>query len=72
MQFAASQSDPWDIPAALACKKLQVIWDAIFPDIEYTVTHTSAVYLLVSDPWIDLCYWQFFFTYFTTTRWLMV
>jgi hypothetical protein len=51
MQFAASQSDPWDIPAALACEKLQVIWDAIFPDIEYTVTHTSAVYLLVSGPW---------------------
>jgi len=48
MQFAAFQPDPWDIPAALACEKLQLIWDAIFPDISYTVTATSAVYLLVS------------------------
>jgi len=48
MQFAASQPDPWDIPATLACEKLQLIWDAIFPDIEHTVTTSSAVYLLVS------------------------
>ena len=48
MQFAASQPDPWDIPSALACNKLQLLWDAIFPDIDYTVTTTSAVYLLVS------------------------
>ena len=51
MQFVASQSDPWDIPAALACEKLQVIWDAIFPDIDYTVTHMSTMYLLVSGLW---------------------
>jgi hypothetical protein len=51
MQFAASQSDPWDIPVTLACEKLQVIWDTIFPDVEYTVTPTSAVYLLVSGSW---------------------
>ena len=48
MQFAGTKSDPWDIPAAIACEKLQLIWDAIFPDIEYTVTTTSTVYLLVS------------------------
>ena len=51
MQFATSQPDPWDIPATLACEKLQLIWDAIFPGIEYTVTATSAVYLLVSGSW---------------------
>jgi hypothetical protein len=48
MQFAASQPDPWDIPAGLACEKLQLIWDAIFSGIQYTVTATGAVYLLVS------------------------
>jgi hypothetical protein len=48
MDFAASQTDPWDIPAPLACKKLQLIWNKVFPDIEHTVTTTSAVYLVVS------------------------
>ena len=48
MHFAASQPNPWEIPAGLACEKLQLIWDTIFPEIEYTVTITSAVYLLVS------------------------
>jgi hypothetical protein len=51
MQFAASQPDPWDIPAGIACQKLQIIWDAIFPEIDYAVTATSAVYLLVSGSW---------------------
>jgi hypothetical protein len=51
MQFAASQPDPWDIPATLACEKLQLIWNAVFPGIEYTVTATGAVYLLVSGSW---------------------
>ena len=49
MQFAGSQPDPWDILATLACEKLQIIWDTIFPNIPYTVTSTGAVYLLVSD-----------------------
>ena len=48
MQFVATQPNPWEVPAKLACEKMQLIWDAIFPDIEYTVTVTSAVYLLVS------------------------
>lgn len=48
MQFAALQPNPWDIPASLACEKLQLIWDAIFPHIPYTVTAAGAVYLLVS------------------------
>lgn len=51
MQFAATQSDPWNIPANVACEKLQIIWDSIFPDIEYTVTSTGAVYLLVCHSW---------------------
>jgi hypothetical protein len=51
MQFAATQPDPWDIPTALACEKLQMIWDVIFPDIKHKVTTTSAVYLLVSGFW---------------------
>jgi hypothetical protein len=48
IQFVGTQPDPWDIPAALACEKLQIIWDTVFPSIPYTVTSTSAVYLLVS------------------------
>jgi hypothetical protein len=51
MKFAATQPDPWDIPATIACEKQQLIWDTIFPDIPYTVTATSAVYLLVSGSW---------------------
>ena len=51
MQFASTQLDPWDIPSTLACKKLQIIWDVIFPDIKHTVTTTSAVYILVSASW---------------------
>ena len=48
MQWAATQPDPWDIPVKLACEKMQLIWDAIFPRSDYIVTSTSAVYLLVS------------------------
>ena len=48
IQFVATQPNPWEIPAKLACEKMQLIWDAIFPNIEYTVIPTSAVYLLVS------------------------
>ena len=36
------------LPVKLACEKMQLIWDAIFPGCEYIVTSTSAVYLLVS------------------------
>jgi len=48
MQWAATQPDPWDIPVKLACEKMQLIWNAIFPGSDYIVTSTSAVYLLVS------------------------
>ena len=48
MQWAATQPDPWEIPVKLACEKMQLIWNAIFPGSYYIVTSTSAVYLLVS------------------------
>jgi hypothetical protein len=48
MQFVASQPNPWELPVKLACEKLQLIWDAIFPGTDYIVTSTSAAYLLVS------------------------
>ena len=57
MQYAGSVPDPWDIPAKLACEKMQLIWDDVFPGIEYKVTSTSTVYYLVSPPYICLhCY----------------
>ncbi|KAG1735573.1 uncharacterized protein EDB91DRAFT_1250404 [Suillus paluster] len=34
------------VPPKLACQKLQVIWDAIFPSISCTVTSTSTVYII--------------------------
>jgi hypothetical protein len=53
MQYVGSSPNPWDIPPKLACEKMQRIWDAIFPDIEYDVTSTSTVYILVSPPHIS-------------------
>lgn len=50
MQYVGSLPNPWDIPSKLACEKMQIIWDTIFPDIEYDVTSTSAVYHIVSPP----------------------
>jgi hypothetical protein len=47
MQFVAWQPDPWDVPAKLACEKLQLMWDAIFSGTDYIVTSTGVVYLLV-------------------------
>ncbi|KAG1856829.1 hypothetical protein C8R48DRAFT_674801 [Suillus tomentosus] len=46
MQYIATLANPWEVPPKLACQKLQVIWDAIFPNISYTVTSTSTVYLI--------------------------
>ncbi|KAI0245056.1 hypothetical protein BJV78DRAFT_1289384 [Lactifluus subvellereus] len=55
MQYVVSLLNPWDIPAKLACKKMQLIWDTVFPDIEYEVTSTSTVYHIaiqhVMDSW---------------------
>ncbi|KAI0249276.1 hypothetical protein BJV78DRAFT_1362940 [Lactifluus subvellereus] len=55
MQYVASLLNPWDIPAKLACEKMQLIWDTVFPDIEYEVTSTSTVYHIavqhVADSW---------------------
>lgn len=57
MQYAGSAPNPWEIPAKLACEKMQLIWDAVFPDIEYEITPTSTAYYLVSPSYIYLhCY----------------
>jgi hypothetical protein len=57
LQYVGSSSNPWDIPAKLACEKMQLIWDSIFPDVEYKITSTSPVYYLVRPPNIYLhCY----------------
>ena len=50
MQYVGSSRDPWDIPAKLACEKMQLIWDIVFPAIEYDVTSTSTVYHIVRPP----------------------
>jgi hypothetical protein len=57
MQYVGSLPNPWDIPAKLACGKMQLIWDAVFPNIKYEVTSTSAVYFLVRPPYIYLHYY---------------
>ena len=57
MQYVGSSPNPWDIPAKLACEKMQLIWDVDFPNIEYKVTSTSTVDYLVRPPYIYLhCY----------------
>ena len=57
MQYVGSSPNPWDIPAKLACEKMQLIWDVVFPNIEYEVTSTSTVDYLVRPPYIYLhCY----------------
>jgi len=47
MRWVASQPNPWEIPVALACQMMQLILDAISPDISYEVTSSGSVYLLV-------------------------
>jgi len=32
MQYVGSSPNPWDIPAKLACEKMQLIWDARTPE----------------------------------------
>ena len=54
MQYVGSLPNPWDIPSKLACEKMQLIWDAVFPDIEYNVTITSTVYHIVSPPHMSM------------------
>ena len=48
MQYVGSVTNPWEIPVKTACEIMQLIWDAIFPDIPYMVTGTSTVFLIVS------------------------
>ncbi|KAG1812060.1 uncharacterized protein BJ212DRAFT_1301602 [Suillus subaureus] len=46
IQYVATLANPWEVPAKLACEKMQVIWDAIFPHIAHTVTSLSSVYYI--------------------------
>ncbi|KAG2112307.1 uncharacterized protein F5147DRAFT_572537, partial [Suillus discolor] len=46
IQYVATLANPWEVPAKLACEKMQVIWDAIFPHIGHTVTSLSSVYYI--------------------------
>ncbi|KAG1873108.1 hypothetical protein F4604DRAFT_1681173 [Suillus subluteus] len=46
MQYVATLANPWEVLPKLACQKMQVIWDAIFPSIPCTVTSTSTVYIV--------------------------
>ena len=57
MQYVRSSPNPWDIPTKLACEKMQLIWDAVFTNIEYEVTSTSTVYFLIRPPYIYLHYY---------------
>jgi len=54
IQYVALSPNPWDIPTKLACEKMQLIWDATFPGIEYEVTSTSPVYHLVRPSYMYL------------------
>ncbi|KAG0705983.1 hypothetical protein DFH29DRAFT_1028190 [Suillus ampliporus] len=55
MQYVATLANPWEVPPKLACQKLQVIWDTIFPNISCTVTSTSTVYLITVQHVADSC-----------------
>ncbi|KIM72140.1 hypothetical protein PILCRDRAFT_93585, partial [Piloderma croceum F 1598] len=46
LQYIGTTTNPWEVPVKTACKIMQLIWDALFPDISYTVTSTSAVYII--------------------------
>jgi hypothetical protein len=48
LQYIGSTTNPWEVPVKTACKIMQLIWDAIFPDIPHTITSTSPVYIIVS------------------------
>jgi hypothetical protein len=48
LQYVGSTANPWEVPIKTACKIMQLIWDALFPDIPYTITSTSAVCIIVS------------------------
>ncbi|KAG2116988.1 uncharacterized protein F5147DRAFT_567354, partial [Suillus discolor] len=48
IQYVATLANPWEVPAKLACEKMQVIWDAIFSHISHTVTSLSSVYYIVT------------------------
>ncbi|KAG1793244.1 uncharacterized protein HD556DRAFT_1238063, partial [Suillus plorans] len=41
IQYVATLANPWEVPTKLACEKMQVIWDAIFPHIGHRVTSLS-------------------------------
>ncbi|KAG1908782.1 uncharacterized protein F5891DRAFT_937477, partial [Suillus fuscotomentosus] len=47
IQYVVTLANPWEVPSKLACEKMQVIWDAIFPNIGHRVTSLSSVYYIV-------------------------
>ena len=54
MQYVATTPNPWEVPVKLGCETMQVIWDAIFPNIPYAVTSTSSIYLIVRVSYTSL------------------
>ncbi|KAG2337210.1 hypothetical protein BDR05DRAFT_1005226 [Suillus weaverae] len=46
MQYVATLANPWEVLPKLACQKMQVIWDTIFPSIPCTVTSMSIMYII--------------------------
>ncbi|KAG1721176.1 uncharacterized protein EDB91DRAFT_1064536, partial [Suillus paluster] len=49
IQYVATLANPWEVPTKLACEKMQVIWDAVFPNITHTVSSLSSVYYIVTE-----------------------
>jgi len=48
MRWVSQQDNPFEHNPKRTCEVMQIIWDALFPDIDHTITPSSPVYLLVS------------------------
>jgi len=48
MRWVSQQDNPFEHNTKLGCEVMQQIWDAIFPDVPYTIIPSGPVHALVS------------------------
>ena len=47
MQYVGFMTNPWEIPVKTACEIMQLIWDAIFPDISFIVSPSNVLIVIL-------------------------
>ena len=55
-KWLGTHSEPWEVAEKDSCEALQLIWNAVYPHIDYVVDADGAVFYIVSV-FLFLAFW---------------